>query len=173
MKNIFFGLALLCLPLFLNAQSKSIENFYNRYKGMDEVLAINISGALINFVFANSDEGDEEAASKITNIRVLLVEKGSVVKNRDYNSLLKSIKKDNFEELMRIKDGGDAVNFHLREKGNRITDVLVTIHGEDNFLMLNLEGSFDYEDLNELDLNLEGGEHLKKIPKKKKKMDRA
>lgn len=173
MKNIILGLALLCLPAFLLAQSSIIDEFYNQYKGMKDVTSINLSGQLINFVLANANDGTEKIANKITNLRVLLVENGTIVKDGDYKSFLKSVKKDDFEEFMRLKDGGEAVDFHLREDGSSITDVLITVFGDDGFVLLSLEGSFNYDDLEELNLNIEGGEHIKKISKRKKKMDRA
>lgn len=173
MKNIFFGLVLLCLPISLLSQAKSIERFYEKYKGLEEVTSINITGELIQFVFTNADPETEELASKISKVRVLVVEEGAIIQNNDYKQLIKSVKKDNFQELMRLKDGGEAVDIHLREDGDVITDVLITVYGEDGLVLLSLEGLFNFSDLNDFNLDIEGAEHLKKLPDDKKKLKRA
>jgi uncharacterized protein DUF4252 len=173
MKNIIFGLAILCLPLSIFGQAKSIENFYEKYKGNEEVTSINVSGELLNFVFTSTDSETEQLTSKISKLRVLIVEEKSIVKQSDYKQFIKNVKKEKFEELIRFKEGGDAVDFHLREQGDVITDVLITVHGDDGFILLSIEGLFNFSDLNDFDLNIEGSEHLKKLPENKKDIKRA
>ncbi len=168
MKNTFFCLVILCLPALLFSQAKSIEQFYNNYKDQKDVTSINLTGELINFVFSASDTETGEIASKISKIRVLLVEEKGLVSKSDYSALIKSVKKDKFEEFLKFKDGGDAVDFHLRDDGKVITDVLITVRGEDGFILLSLEGLFKYSDLNNFDLNIEGGQYLKKLPENSK-----
>ena len=168
MKNTFFGLVLLCLPMSLLSQASSIENFYQKYKSLEEVTSINLSGQLINFVFTNADPDMEELSSKISKVRLLVVEEGKVVGKDDYKQFIRNVKKDDFEEFMKIKDGGNAVNFHLREDGDIVTDVLITVYGADGFVLLSLEGLFKFSDLNDFNLDIEGAEHLKRIPEKKK-----
>ncbi|MFT5164972.1 MAG: hypothetical protein ACI8P3_000196 [Saprospiraceae bacterium] len=173
MKNIFFCLTLLCLPLSIFSQANSIEKFYQKYKSNTEVTSINLSGQLLNFVFSGIDRETGKQGSKISNLRVLIVEEGAIVKHNDYQQFIKNVKNEDFEELMRVKDGDEAIDFHLREVGDMITDVLITVKGKDGFILLSLEGLFNFEDLNDLNLNIEGGEHLKKLPEKKKDLQRA
>lgn len=173
MKNIFFSMVILCLPLSIFCQPKSIEQFYNKYKGMEEVTSINLSGQLINMVFTSADPETGELASKISQVRLLIVEEGAVVKGKDYKQFLKNVKKDDFEELIRFKDGGDAIDFHLKEESGTITNVLITVRGDDGFVLLSLEGLFKFSDLNDFNLDIEGAEYLKRLPEKKKEIDRA
>ncbi len=140
---------------------------------MEEVTSINLTGSLINFVFTSADPETGELASKISKVRLLLVEEGGIIDSKDYKQFIKSVKKDNFEELIRLKDGGDAVDFHLREDGDTITDILITVRGEDGFVLLSLEGLFKFSDLNDFNLDIEGAEHLKKLPENKKNLKRA
>ena len=173
MKNIIFSLVVLCLPLSIFSQAKSIEEFYSKFKNNEDVTSINLSGELIKFVFTSADEETGKIANKISQLRVLIVEEGSIVNDKAYKQFLKNVKKDDFEELMRFKDGGDAVDFHLRVDGDIITDVLVTVYGKDGFVLLSLEGLFNFSDLNDFDLNIEGAEHLKRLPEKKENIKRA
>ena len=135
--------------------------------------SINLCGELLNFVFTSTDSETEQLTSKISKLRVLIVEEKSIVKHSDYKQFIKNIKKEKFEELMCFKDGADAVDFYLREQGDVITDVLITVHGEDGFILLSLEGLFKFSDLNDFELNIEGSEHLKKLPENKKDIKRA
>lgn len=175
MKNLFFSLILLCLPLCIFAQLVSVENFCKQYSGMEDVTSLNFSGPLINFIFSKTDTETGELASKISNVRLLIVDEGRIVNAGDYKQLIKSVKKDDFEEFMRLKDDGQFVDFHLREDGDLITDVLITVYGDDGFVLLSLEGAFNFSDLNDFNIDVKGAEHLKKLPeeKKKKRVDRA
>jgi len=177
MKNLFFSLSFLCLSISISAQLSSVEDFCKQYSGMEEVTSLNFSGPLINFIFSQVETEETELVSKITNVRLLLVEKGEVVSLGAYKKLIKSVKRDDFEEFMRLKDDGQSIDFYLREDGDTITDVLITVYGDDGFVLLSLEGAFKFSDLNDFNLDVQGAEHLKKLPENKKKkrarIDRA
>ena len=167
-----FIMAFLCLPLAGFGQDSSIDDFYEKYKDNEKVTSINLTGDLINFVFSSSEEYGE-MASKISKLRVLIMEEGTTVNSKDYKQFIKNIKREKFSELIQFKDGGSAIDLHLKEDGDIITNVLITVKGDDGFVLLSLEGLLKFSDLNDLDLNIEGGEYLKQLPDKKKKINRA
>jgi len=174
MKNLIIGLLLLAVHGITNAQSKSIENFYNKYTNYDDVMDISLSGFVLKLATNYSD--DEEADKmlrKITQIRVMIMDEGNLVEKSDLKSLIRDVKKDSFDELMQIRDKGNLVDFFIKEKDNKITNVLMLINSSDGFLMLSLEGLLDFSDLNNVNIDIEGVENFKKIPKNKKQLPRA
>jgi hypothetical protein len=86
------------------------------------------------------------------------------VNGSEYNQLVKEIKNDSFEELMQFKEGNEKVDILLKEKGDKITNLLLIARGNDGFIMLSLEGDLDWKDLKSLKIDVEGAEHLKKLP---------
>jgi hypothetical protein len=172
MKKLMFSLILLC-PFALFGQTESINQFYSKYSGMEEVTSINLSGELLNFVLGDEEEDKNLKKAKITGLRVLLMGEEIPVDKQDYKQFIKNVKKESFEELICMKDGGEAVDFHLREKDGMITNLLITVRGSDGFVLLSIEGNFDYEDLNELDIDMHGADQLRKLPKKREDIKRA
>ncbi|MFK7807245.1 MAG: DUF4252 domain-containing protein [Saprospiraceae bacterium] len=173
MKNTIITI-LLQVFLFtsLTAQSNSIENFYNQYASEENATNVTIKGWLLDLAtnFTTDDES-KEVLSKITKLRVLLMEDGNPVTRSDFKELKKSIRKDNFEELMKIRDEGSYVDFYVREEGEDITNILMLVNDEDEFVLLSLEGLMKWEDLKNINIDTDGAEHFEKI--KKKEIPRA
>ena len=129
------------------AQSPTLEAFYNNYINKPEVTKMDLSGWLLNLTF-NSAEEEEEMSKKITRVRVLIMEDANVVPDREYKKLIHNLELEQFEPLIQIRDkGADRVDGMIRESGTKITDAVLLVHGEDNFVFLNVEGHFTQEDL--------------------------
>lgn len=164
MKNIIIMAFIAILPSLAFCQNKSIEKFYNKYKSQENVTDINLQGWVLELAASFSDDESEKVLEKISKLRVLVIEEGNLVNGNEYSQLVKEVKKDSFEELMQFKDGSDKVDIMMREKGNKITNVLLIARGNDGFIMLSLEGDLDWKDLKSLEIDVEGAEHLKKLP---------
>ena len=158
-------LTLLCLPLIAEAQSKAIDDFYQAYQGQKDISRLEIKGGILNLVAHFSDDSDtEELVRKVTRLRVLDIEQGGLVSVTQRNQLVGAVRQERFEDLMQIRDDGDDIHILVREQEGLITDILVLIHGADEFTLLSLEGRLRFKDLRHLDIEFEGGEHLKKVP---------
>ena len=164
MKNIIIVALIAILPVLAFGQNKSIEKFYNKYKSQENVTDINLQGWVLELAASFSDDESEKVLEKISKLRVLVIEEGNLVNSSEYKQLVKDIKNDSFEELMQFKDGNDKVDIMLKEKGNKITNLLLIARGNDGFIMLSLEGDLDWNDLKSLEIDVEGAEHLKKLP---------
>jgi hypothetical protein len=164
MKNIIIVAFIAILPVLAFGQNKSIEKFYNKYKSQENVTDINLQGWVLELAASFSDDESEKVLEKISKLRVLVIEEGNLVNGSEYNQLVKEIKNDSFEELMQFKDGNDKVDIMLKEKDNKITNLLLIARGNDGFIMLSLEGDLDWKDLKSLEIDVEGAEHLKKLP---------
>ena len=164
MKNIIIMAFIAILPSLAFGQNKSIEKFYNKYKSQENVTDINLQGWVLELAASFSDDESEKVLEKISKLRVLIIEEGNLVNGSEYNQLVKEVKKDSFEELMQFKDGNEKVDIMLREKGKKITNVLLIARGNDGFIMLSLEGNLNWKDLKSLEIDVEGAEHLKKLP---------
>ena len=174
MKNVLLALFILALPFIGYSQTPAIKSFYDKYKDMENVQDVKLQGWLLNIASTFADE--EEAGKllqKITQLRVLIMDEGNLVSKQEYNNLMKSVRKSDFESLIQIKDEGQNIEFLIKEKGDTITDVLVVVNGADDFVLLSLEGKLKFSDLNDLNIEVEGAEHFQKLPEKKKDLPRA
>jgi len=85
----------------------------------------------------------------------------------EIKKLKRDVRKIDFEDLMTVSDKGTLVNFMVRKEGKNITNILVIIHGNSDFILLSLEGNLNLEDLKQLDFDIKGGYIFKNLPSDK------
>ncbi len=162
-------MALFVLPLSGYSQ-KSIKSFYNKYKKFENVTSVKLQGWVIKLAAKFADDPDAKKVAKhISKLRVLTMEDGNLVTKEDYKSLIRSIRKDQFEDLIMVREGTTKINLYIKEKKDKITNALLIVNDVDEFVMISLEGKLRFKDLQELDITVEGGDYFNKIPKNKKK----
>ena len=71
---------------------------------------------------------------------------------------------------MVVKEGPETITFMVRENQGRISELVMTLEGGSESLVLFLEGDISLKDLSKLSqsMNVEGFEHLEKIENEKK-----
>lgn len=168
MKNILIVVAVLLLPLSGYSQ-KGVKSFYNKYKKYENVTSVKLQGWVIKLAAKFADDPDaKKAARHISKLRVLTMENGNLVTKEDYKSLIRSIRKDQFEDLIMVREGTTKINLYIKEKKDKITNALLIVNDVDEFVMISLEGKLRLKDLEELDITVEGGDYFNKLPKNKK-----
>lgn len=175
MRKILFIAMLLSIASLGFAQSKAIRSFYEKYQGLEGVEDVKLQGWLIKLAasFADEDPETKRLLKKITQLRILTMDNGNLVTPQEYNNLVKNIKQDAFEDLFMVKDNGQNIQFLVREKGETITDIILLVTGNDEFVLLSLEGVLKFSDLNDLNIQVEGSDHFKKLPEAKKDIPKA
>ena len=166
MKKIMIAIAILAIPFLASSQSESIENFYEKYIENEKISDISLNGWILSLASKMSEEDGTEILQKITKLRIMIAEEKGIIQKSDIKKLMKDVRKNDFEDLMTIRDGDARINFMVREKGNTITNVLVVINDGGDFILLSLEGNLNFDDLKELNFDVEGGDVFKKLPKK-------
>ncbi len=156
---------MICLSISSYAQDNFMDNFFEDYSKNDDATELNINGGLLKFVMNGTDEAGD-LVEKISKVRLLFLEEGGLEKSV-LTSLKSKLRKSKYEDLMQIRDGGDRLDFMLKEKNNKITDVILFFNDDDSFGVISIEGLFDFSDLKDINLNIEGGNHFNKIPKEK------
>lgn len=162
----------MCLSLCLytnrsQAQTAGIRHFYNKYKHSPEAEKIKLPGWVLHLgaglVLALDKDLDESERAgiklmkKIKKLRMLSLENSNPVSPEDYNSLIKSVKKDHFEDLISVRDGKTKVNIMIREKKDVIRNILILVSDEDEFILFSVSSKIKIEDINKL---------LKMVPEK-------
>lgn len=170
MKNtLIIILALLfCAPVF--GQNRAINKFYNKYKHDENVTNLKVNGWLLKMA-ANyaDDETAEKMLKKVSQLRVLVIEGNDKVAKDDYSKLIKDVKKREFEDIFQIRDGLTKIRALVKSSGDDISNVLLLIEGEDEFIMLSLEGKLKFSDLNDIHFDVEGGDAFQQLPETRPK----
>ncbi|NUN99881.1 MAG: DUF4252 domain-containing protein [Saprospiraceae bacterium] len=150
------------------AQKDPIRDFFKRYDHSPNATDLRMQGFLIRLAAgAVEEEPAKKLLKKISKLQLLILENGEQPTREDFNRLMENVKADRFEDLVRVTEGDEKVNLLIREKDGVIHDVLILVSEADEFLMLHLECRLRFSDLNDLDIEVDGAEHLKTLPEKR------
>lgn len=155
-----------CLGTTVHAQQHVINNFVDKYKDLDEVTHLNLSGNLLNLISEAKDEdGNRRFISQLEAIRVISINNLDDVDSDDISALRQGIQANNYEELIRVRDGKELVHVYLQEdKDQVIQELIVLVQEPEEFTLVSLSGEMYYEDLKELDLDGGAGKALENLP---------
>ncbi len=151
-------LLLLLLPLFANAQTVSINEFYRKYKHADaEKVAVSLPGWVVKLGIgiAKSQVEDQEdkdvlnALRKVGKIRVLTFEDANPVLDKDLDRLMKGVRRERFEDLIMVREQATKVHIMMRERREKIKNLLILVNEEDTFTMLSLKTKVKYDEIEE------------------------
>lgn len=91
---------------------------------------------------------------------------GNAALKEKFSRLVNSSTLHGYEDLMTINEEGNHIAFRIMEKNDRIRELIMTITGSDNLLML-IKGDFTLNELSEIsdDMNISGMNKFKKLKK--------
>ncbi|HFC00423.1 MAG TPA: DUF4252 domain-containing protein, partial [Phaeodactylibacter sp.] len=105
MKKIMIAIAILAIPFLASSQSESIENFYEKYIENEKISDISLNGWILSLASKMSEEDGTEILQKITKLRIMIAEEKGIIQKSDIKKLMKDVRKNDFEDLMTIRDG--------------------------------------------------------------------
>jgi len=150
------------------AQKNPIRDFIKEYSNSPNATDLRLQGFLIRLAANAADEAPaKQLLKKINNLQLLILENGEQPAREDLDRLMKNVKSAHFEDLVQVSQGAEKVNLLIREKDGLIEDILIFVSEPNEFLMLHLECKLRFSDLNDLDIDVEGAEHLKALPEKR------
>jgi len=141
------------------AQSKTVENFRQKYKDDRDAKVVSLSGSLFNLLsaVASWDENDEEAqavsriAKNIKSMDILSVPMYKTgLKDEDVDRMMSDLKGEKYEELMTARDGEEIVHFMTQGDDKSISNMVALIRDNDELTVLNINGTVAMEDLSYL-----------------------
>ena len=159
----------------VNAQDAAITSLFDKYADNEELTKVNVSQKMFSlFTELEPDDPDTkeltEAISKLKGVKILASD--SVADARKYyREATKNISKTNFEELMSVRDGDKDMVFMIKEEGGIISELLMLVGGEHQFVAMDLFGEIDLKQISKLSkgMNMKGMEYLENIDSDDKK----
>ncbi len=175
MKTWIFILGMIVTPMCVWAQSSlSVKDFFRKYQHDEGAEQFKLGGLVLDLAISFSDEKkDNKILKKLKRLRLLTFEDNNPVSASDYKSLMKGIHSDHYSPLIKLRQGKETVDIFVQENNNFISEVLLIVQSQEEFILLNLEGKFRFEDLNDFDLDTKGGDHLRKLPERRADLPKA
>lgn len=97
------------------------------------------------------EDGEDEdlirLVKKVSKIKVLTVENGDRNMLRDFANYLNT---NNYEEWAMIKHNGDNVNIRVKQKGDTIKNMMITVNSDKELVFVDIKGNFTADDISRL-----------------------
>ncbi len=173
MKKIFLILFIL-IPVSVFSQKTQLNAFFDKYSGQEGYTSVYITKYLFQ-MFAKLDNGKEEndfkdATSTLDAIKILSVDSAlNVSKKIDFAVELKKVlPASEYKDLMVVREGKKQINFMIRENNGKISELVMTVVGQDKPLLIFLEGYINLKKISKLSksMNIDGFENLDKVKDK-------
>jgi uncharacterized protein DUF4252 len=167
MRTLLFPLAFMAFTLSACAQESGFDKFYNKYKNSGQIDG-NISidpGFLLNASFSSGGNSNEKDGwmHKITRVRVLILDgKKNPLAGEDLKALNKSLRSEQFEELVSVRKGKDNVQLLDKERKDGLKEVVFLATGEDGGgLFIEFRGNFTDHDLEKIQSAIQDNHKVK------------
>ena len=158
MKTILFS-AIMILPFLAISQTVSINEFYRKYKVSDEENThLTLPGWVVKLgvgiAKGQAEDKDEKQAlamgKKIGKVRILTFEDSNPVSKKDLERLTEGVRKERFEDLVMVRDEGTNVHLMIREKREKIKNLLILVSEDDSFTLVSLKTKIRYNEIEDL-----------------------
>jgi uncharacterized protein YggU (UPF0235/DUF167 family) len=84
---------------------------------------------------------------KVSKIKVLTVENGDPKMLKDFANYLND---NNYEDWATIKHDGDNVNIRVKQKGDAIKNMLITVNSDKELVFVDVKGNFTADDISKM-----------------------
>lgn len=185
---------LIIVTLILSSIVATAQSVFDKFEDLEDVTSVVVNQKMFKMLATMGVDIDDpemqgyvNMAENITSFKVFTT--GDEKISADMNATVaKYLKSSSMEELMRVKDGDQTVNFYVREgkDENHVKELLMFINGikemtkdqditingkkrEIETVLLSLTGDIDLRQISKLtnQMNMPGGEQLKKAGKNK------
>lgn len=150
----------------------AISKFFTKYQSDESFSQVTVSSKMFG-LFTNMEADTPEdkevldAISKLKGLRILAKEDARNARAL-YKEAFGLIPAKEYEELMSVRDKDKDMKFLIKESGGKISELLMVMGGNEDFMVMSLFGEIDLKQISRIGkkMNVSGLEHLDKMNKK-------
>ena len=173
MKRALFIVCFTFLSAAIFAQNKSIDRVFDKYAGQEGFTTVYISKYMFS-MFAQMDDVEDEdleevqdVFGKLDGIKILAVDDTEVIGTdvNFYDEIMKDLDRDDYVELMVVKDSESDIVFLAKEEGGIIVELLLIVGGESDNALIAITGEIDLNTISKISntMDIEGMEELENL----------
>jgi len=163
---IISGVLFLC-TLTAFGQQSPVDRVFDKYAGQEGYTTVYISSYMFNLMSKLESDDPEynefkKATSGISSIKILTQEgKGTAFAKE----LVSMLPRNEYKEMMVVKEEGEEVLFLAKEEGERISEFLLIVSGSGEDVLIAIQGDIDLESISKLasGLDMPGLENLEDL----------
>ncbi|GAA0893341.1 hypothetical protein GCM10009122_30200 [Fulvivirga kasyanovii] len=173
MKKVIVLVVGVMMTVQLNAQD-AISKFFSKYEGDTDFTHVSVTSRMFG-LFTNLEMDSKEdqevmdAISKLKGLKILAKE--NTTKGKElYKEAFSLIPKNEYDELMSVRDEDKDMKFMIKEKDGKISELLMVMGGNNEFFILTLFGEIDLKQISKISkaMDIDGLEGLEKLDGNKK-----
>lgn len=157
-------IAAVFIPLNVQAQTESIERIFETYSADENFSYVNISGQMLRLLASRSKDSEPGMTSKLNRIRILsssnLEDETILAAFRD---LIDSLMRQNYDELMEIRDAGSHFRFLMKGDDDTIEQLILAGYDKNSHVLISIEGQILLSELSKISNTVPGLEGLKEL----------
>lgn len=168
MKRVLIIAVLLTAGGQLLAQD-AISNYFSKYEVDEGFTNVTITSRMFG-LFTNLEVEDAEdqavldAISKLEGLKILAKDH-TLSGKKLYMEALSKLPKNQYDELMSVRDEDNNMKFMIKEKGGKISELVMVMGGNEEFFILSLYGEIDLKQIAKISkaMDIDGLEGLEKL----------
>ncbi|HAN19852.1 MAG: hypothetical protein A2X13_12790 [Bacteroidetes bacterium GWC2_33_15] len=170
MKNLFFLISIFLFSGVLNAQNTPVDQLFDKYSGKEGFTSVYITSYMFS-MFSDVESEDPEFDELIKNlkaIKILATDETYSGNINFFKEIIDKLPKDQYKELMVIKEKDQDIKFLVNEKNGKIIELLLIAGGANENALISIQGNIDLKNISKLSksMKIDGLEHLEEIDKK-------
>jgi len=174
MKTIM-AVGLMMMVVSVSYAQDAISKFFSKYQNDETFSQVTVSSKMFG-LFTNMEAESEEdkeilsAISKLKGLRILAKDDARNARTL-YKEAFTLIPMKEYEELMSVRDKDKDMKFLIKESGGKISELLMIMGGNEQFMVLSLFGEIDLKQVSRIGkkMNVDGLDNLQKMDKKDEK----
>ncbi|MDX1628994.1 MAG: DUF4252 domain-containing protein [Fulvivirga sp.] len=169
-------IVLVAIALTLTSQlfvQDAITRFFGKYETDENFSHVSITSRMFGLFTDLEVENEEDQAvldaiSKLEGLKILAKENTDRGKAL-YQEILNKLPKNEYDELMSVRDKDKDMKFMIKEKDGKISELLMVMGGDKEFFVLSLFGDIDLKQIAKISsaMDIDGLEGLEKLDGKK------
>jgi len=168
MKQILITAMLLLVGAGAFGQKSPVDRIFDKYSGQEGYTTVYISSFMFNMLSSiESDDPEYEdfkkASSGIKSLRILTQESSDT--KPFATELMELLPRQEYQEMMKVKDDEEEVLFLAKESGGVITEFLLIVTGGTDEVLIAITGNIDLETLSSIasGMDMPGMENLEEL----------
>ena len=134
-------------------QDVSVKQLFDEYENREDVTLISLTGKAFDMVSQMKTTEDDPTgfnriAGQITGFRMLVDDKDFNAKNTAKRT--RTMVSSQFEDLMTIRDKGTDIKIAINEAGGVVSELIVIMGSDSNFVLMSITGHMKIDDVNEV-----------------------
>ena len=130
------------------SQAQTVRTLFNEFRGEENATCMKVPWLPIRLLSLLADDAAAQATKRISSIRVLELSDCSREVQERLASKLQTLKMDDYEPLIVVKDEGSHVRMWGKMKGDTIKELLIGVNDDSDAILCHIKGNLRMEDLN-------------------------